>query len=110
MVPSVDNRPENSERLHLQRRATSGSTAGRTQPQEEPFPRVSPISSAVLRREKDLAVAPAEQTRTTRHRQERGPSKTGRIQKTDRPESRQKSLRRRNAVQETSGRREMTKV
>lgn len=92
LVPSADNRSKNTKRLHLQRRTSTRTAARRSESKEKPLPRTDPVPRPILRRKKNLAVAPAKQIRAIRSRKKRRSSKTSGISQADGQESGKESL------------------
>lgn len=93
MVPGPNNKPEDAQRLHLQRRAAPRAAARRAQPEKKSLARTALIPRVVLRREANLAMAASQQTRSVGARQGRRPSKAEGIAETDGQEGGKKSLR-----------------
>ncbi|XP_049879326.1 peregrin isoform X3 [Pectinophora gossypiella] len=87
VVSGADHRPKNPKRLHVQRRAPARASARRAQPQEEPVARTDTVPRAVLRRKKNVAVAPAKQTGAARNRKKHRSSEADRVAQADGQES-----------------------
>lgn len=92
MVSGADNRSKDAKRLRLQRGPAPGPATRRPKPKEKPLTRAGTVSRPILRRQKNLAVAPTEQTRSSRNRKVKGSSEAEGVPQANGQESGEKGV------------------